>query len=105
MTDLLCASLLALATLACSQYDPSPELRSPNCSEQSTGWTTEKLADAALLAATGEINRRGAVVTISQDGCRFYVAVRREGIRYAGAHFMVTISAVDGTIIEVTGGE
>lgn len=100
------ASLLLslLPQTGCHQNALPPELVDPECAEQKRGWTTEELADIAFKAATGQVDRKEATVRIWQRGCEITVSVTWD-LRYAGNHFSVYVSAIDGTVLDMLPGE
>lgn len=104
---ILSAELTAIIcgpALACSIKAQDPEVFSSSCPAQTQGWTAGQLADAAFKAAGERVKREGARVRITTDGCTIHVDVRLDAL-HAGAHFSVSFSAVDLSVLEVVGGE
>lgn len=95
---------LGLAQLGCRDAVRPPELFSPHCAEQERGWTTDELAEIAFKAATGRTNREGARIRIWQDGCGIVIGVDQKE-HHVGSHFGVTVSAIDGRVLDITSGE
>jgi hypothetical protein len=89
---------------ACHPESRPPELFSPHCLEQTKGWTVDELAEIAFDVGIDADAREGAVVRISQEGCSIYVAVNLRSLEI-GSSFVAVVSAIDGKVLRIVGGE
>jgi hypothetical protein len=69
-------SAIALLTpTGCHQDLRQPELFSPDCLEQTRGWTVDELAEIAFGIGIDASAREGAIVRIAQKACVIQVFV------------------------------
>jgi hypothetical protein len=94
----------SLLLTACRPEARPPELFSPHCVEQSKGWTLDELAKIAFDVGIDADARRGATVSISQEECKIYVFVNLPSLE-PGSHYTAVVSAIDGKVLEIIGGE
>jgi hypothetical protein len=97
----LTASLLLAA---CHPKARPPELFAAQCVGQSKGWTLDELAEIAFDVGIDADARRGATVRISQEECKIYVFVNLPSLE-PGSHYIAVVSAIDGKVLEIIGGQ
>jgi hypothetical protein len=75
-----------------------------SCEAQQRGWTGEELAALAFRHAGYPSSQSGATVRYMQEGCEISVVVGFHSDT-AGDHFLVVLSAEDGSLIRFLPGQ
>jgi hypothetical protein len=103
---LSCAAAVAVsAQLSCTVHARAPEMFDPvSCAGQQRGWTGEELAVLAFRHAGYPGFQDGATVRYMQEDCEISVVVGFHS-GTPGDHFLVVLSAQDGSLIRFLPGQ